>query len=224
MDKKTYQEALAMLATSGLFASEYRYYKDRYSIALLQASLPDDGSPVAIAALKRSRSGYLLDKPKVASLVKQLRGQPLARHHLRGADCDRSEVSYRLGFASWGAMDYWAGQTSRQGLNLVIQLNFDRAHDAAFERLVKPSRGQRPFCRSSHPHSRSRNTMAWARVDLDFEQGEALIEEVQTDWLREVRWAADEADWALTPDPRGRCRVTTPTMWRRTSRCGARRC
>jgi hypothetical protein len=29
--------------------------------------------------------------------------------------------------------------------------------------------------------------MAWARLDIDLDNGEALIEEIQTDWLREAR-------------------------------------
>jgi hypothetical protein len=32
-----------------------------------------------------------------------------------------------------------------------------------------------------------RQTLAWARIDLDFYCGEALIEEVQSDWVRRAR-------------------------------------
>ena len=35
--------------------------------------------------------------------------------------------------------------------------------------------------------------MAWARIDLDLQQGEALIEEIQNDWLRSV---TDDYRWA----------------------------
>jgi hypothetical protein len=37
---------------------------------------------------------------------------------------------------------------------------------------------------SAHPIRRSPSTLAWSRVDIDFENGEALIEEIQTDWVR----------------------------------------
>jgi len=38
---------------------------------------------------------------------------------------------------------------------------------------------------SSHPVcKRGRTTMAWVRLDLDLASGQALIEEVQNDWLR----------------------------------------
>jgi hypothetical protein len=207
MNKQNYHEALAMIAARGLVASPYRYYKDRYSLELLQGALPEDDSAVPVAALKRSRWSYLLDKPKIANLVRRLRGAPLTRNLLHAHDCASEEVNYRVAVSSWGGWDERESQTSRKGANLVVHLNFDRAHDLAFEKLVKPERGNNPFRWSSyHPHSRSRNTMAWARVDFDLARGEALIEEIQSDWLREAARAANRADWALTPDPRGKRR------------------
>ncbi len=32
-----------------------------------------------------------------------------------------------------------------------------------------------------------RKTLAWARLDVDMESGECLIEEIQTDWVREAK-------------------------------------
>ena len=156
--------------------------------------------------MKQGAFAALLNKPRVAALVRRNQGRPLTRAILDAADHDRDETIYKFGFDIWGNDARLGGQCSRRGFNLVLQLNFDRAHDAAFERLVKPSRGCEPFCYRGHPHSRSRNTMAWARIDLDFDSGEALIEEVQTDWLRETQYVAQQADWALTQDPKGRAR------------------
>lgn len=39
-----------------------------------------------------------------------------------------------------------------------------------------------------HPVSRQRNTLAWARLDLDLNSATALIEEIQSDWIRDVVW------------------------------------
>ena len=51
-----------------------------------------------------------------------------------------------------------------------------------------PNRHDDPFERSWHPiHEGKHRTLAWARIDLDWESGEALIEEIQNDRLREVR-------------------------------------
>jgi hypothetical protein len=33
-----------------------------------------------------------------------------------------------------------------------------------------------------------RETLAWARLDVDLERDEVLIEEVQSDWVRDVAW------------------------------------
>jgi hypothetical protein len=46
-----------------------------------------------------------------------------------------------------------------------------------------------PLVASWHPHSPApRIALAWARIDLDLARGEALIEEVQSDWMRELAW------------------------------------
>ncbi|MBT3027590.1 MAG: hypothetical protein KME48_10520 [Candidatus Thiodiazotropha sp. (ex Ctena orbiculata)] len=33
-----------------------------------------------------------------------------------------------------------------------------------------------------------RETLAWARLDVDLERNEVLIEEVQSDWVRDMAW------------------------------------
>ena len=40
---------------------------------------------------------------------------------------------------------------------------------------------------SSISRAGAENTLAWARIDLSDDLSEALIEEVQNDWYREVR-------------------------------------
>ncbi len=81
----------------------------------------------------------------------------------------------------------------------MLQLNFDAAHDAVYRRLVKPRRGEPPFEYGGHPVARNRNTLAWARIDLDLQRGEALIEEIQSDWIREARTVATRAERSLHP-------------------------
>jgi hypothetical protein len=75
-------------------------------------------------------------------------------------------------------------QTSRQGRNLVLQINFNRAHDEQYRRLFNAVEMRR-FNGALHPVARNgRTTLAWARIDLDLRTGEALIEEIQNDWIR----------------------------------------
>jgi len=44
------------------------------------------------------------------------------------------------------------------------------------------------FENHSHPIHRKLNTLGWIRLDVDMETGEVLIEEVQTDWIKEIRY------------------------------------
>ncbi|MCI5045392.1 MAG: hypothetical protein MRY72_11900, partial [Aquisalinus sp.] len=67
-------------------------------------------------------------------------------------------------------------------------LNFSGQHDGFYRQYI--DRGNRQyftyFCHPVDTQQDGRNTLAWARIDLDPDTGEALIEELQNDWLREV--------------------------------------
>ena len=67
----------------------------------------------------------------------------------------------------------------------MLQLNFSSAHDEPYRRLIDPE-GYSPFCYFTHPISQTMNTLAWARLDIDLAGGEALIEEIQSDWVRDA--------------------------------------
>lgn len=101
---------------------------------------------------------------------------------------------YALTFGLWGEEDAstsWT-QTTRAGLNVVVQLNFPAAHDRAYRRYIEPV--EDPFELSFHPINRNgRHTLAWSRVDMDPKRGEALIEEIQSDWIRDATLAAEQA-------------------------------
>jgi hypothetical protein len=60
--------------------------------------------------------------------------------------------------------------------------------------LLKMMSGREPFRNYGHPaRSGDFPTLAWARLDFDLETGEALIEELQTDLLRDFQRIADTA-------------------------------
>ena len=101
--------------------------------------------------------------------------------------------------SEWGSSYY---QTSRPGQNLVVQLNFPASHDRAYQRLVGPGK-YHPFVTYCHPARMDEPfTLAWARLDVDFDAGEVLIEEVQCDWVREARVVKENAEeWLAEGNP-----------------------
>lgn len=165
----------------------FRYYKDRYAAMLLENVL----SPrLLLRELRAGPYGRLLDRPALKALAASKGDGFLHRDDL--ATLWPYEVeTYVLSFAAWGSRkrrDRRWNQTSRPCRQLVLQLNFSRQHDAQYQRLVSNA-AEMPFTCGFHPtNSTGRNTLAWSRIDIDFGSGEALIDEVQNDWLREVSW------------------------------------
>lgn len=82
--------------------------------------------------------------------------------------------------------------------------NFNHSHDRSYQQLVRPRWSHR-FNYQEHPILRKgersylQETLAWARIDLDFATGAALIEEIQSDWVSRAgsvrARAADPRSW-----------------------------
>ena len=100
-------------------------------------------------------------------------------------------------------------QTSRPGKNLVLQLNFSGRHNQPYYRLMQPAEGHL-FQPDYHPASHKEPTLAWARLDIDLDAGEALIEEIQNDWIREALWWR----WRLQAPGRLRSPLRRRLLWR----------
>jgi hypothetical protein len=163
----------------------FRYYKDRYAAMLLETVLQPR---LPICSLRESRYGRLLDRPAIKTLVASKGDGWVDRDDLMALWPGEAET-YVLTFATWGSRkrrDRRWNQTSRPRRQIVLQLNFPRWHDARYDRLVSNAKDM-PFVCWSHPvNKKGRNTMAWARIDIDVPSGEALIDEVQNDWIRNV--------------------------------------
>ncbi|MEM1412043.1 MAG: hypothetical protein AAGH19_06755 [Pseudomonadota bacterium] len=158
----------------------YPYRKDNYCLQLLRYG---HGPSAAIAELRNGAFGRLMDKPAMRRLAGRCGNgrMDLAQQAMD----DGTEYVFRLSYGLYRGEGPWC-QVSRPGYQLVVQLNFPQAHDVAYREKVKP-RHHGPFAFDGHPVNRSGlNTLAWARIDLDPFCGEALVEEVQTDWLREA--------------------------------------
>ncbi|MEH6461342.1 hypothetical protein [Chitinimonas sp. JJ19] len=161
----------------------FNYYPERYAWLLLKHLV---GPRVSIAAIKRSAYAGLLQKPRIKQWLAQAGSKQLCAADVLAADGDPAALPFTLSLGLWDG-----AQTTRGGANLVLQLNFDRGHDATYQRLVRPREHCLPFGTRYHPINRvGRNTLAWSRLDVDMASGEVLIEEVQTDWLRNVAAAA----------------------------------
>ena len=164
----------------------FYYFKDRYALLLLQLAIDGDTSR---KELKRGQFAKLLDKDIVHNALRQCRGAKLSPDAFDAVWPARYEC-YFLTLAIWGSTrkNSWY-QTSRTGFNLVLQVNFSSKHDEPYSRLVDPY-DFRPFEFSWHPVAKdSFHTLAWARLDIDLTNNEALIEEIQNDWIREALWA-----------------------------------
>lgn len=189
MDIATVNEVRACLSTSRTL---FHYYKDRYGIGLLRqyARTSKAGSRPALTVntLKQSRFAPLVHKPRIKGVLAQLGGSRIDEAQLALHDYDESQIPFTLTLGAWGAegRSQWRRkQTSRPGYNLVLQLNFCKEHDAVYRMLGAPPG---LFNYHGHPASSRHNTLAWARIDFDWRHNAALIEEVQSDWVRRVAW------------------------------------
>ncbi|OZG74525.1 hypothetical protein BTA51_05865 [Hahella sp. CCB-MM4] len=167
------------------------YFKDRYAPYLLQKELEERG-PRTVGELKRCRFAKLLQKTVCKPLVSQAGNRPVMANEFAAIWPEVSKP-YVLTVDKWGGLtDFHWNQTSVPGWNLVLQMNFSNEHDHEYRCLFGKDFDHFEFY--SHPvHRGKRNTLAWARIDLDFNEGVALIEEIQTDWIREARDAFKDA-------------------------------
>lgn len=166
----------------------FYYYKDKYALQLLHNAFSEGEK---IHEIKKSKWGFLLNKPVLKSMLATNGSKRLEQDDFLNYWPDTHQV-FQLSLADWGEYtkhrhNNWR-QTSRPGHNLVLQLNFNSTEIAKYFKWLFPKpRGNNkwnPF--TSYGHPAQDFTMAWARLDLDFNTGELLIEEIQNDYLREV--------------------------------------
>jgi hypothetical protein len=194
MNEKQLQEFLAYFPK---WKVPFQYFKDRYAPMLLNYVV---GAGRPIAEIKRSDFQGLLKKPILRETVKNLPDGILRPEALDAIWVPVPEV-YHLTFGIWGNHSrrgwQWR-QTSRPGKNLALQINFSERHNRAFKKMFTEKGYGDPFTAYGHPVRTDRhNTMAWVRIDFDLDGESALIEEIQTDWLRMVRWHARRMEWLI---------------------------
>jgi hypothetical protein len=81
-------------------------------------------------------------------------------------------------------------------MSLVLRLDFPTEHDRFATRL-RLVEALSTLQWRNHMRDGDRFNLAWSRLDIDFETGEVLIEEIQNDWLRT---AQSMLEWNLDRD------------------------
>ena len=171
---------LALVRESvGVHRRIIEYFPQRYARDLLIGCL--DYYPT-IRELRQSPFAGLLERPLIKPLLAQCGTGRIAESLLTTLYHDPLPAC-SLSLGSWGNGDtHWRwNQMSRPGYNLTLLLNLDRSSEQRFRRQTKAD--SMP-CWRGHPHDNKRSTIAWARLDIDLEHQEVLIEEMQSDFVR----------------------------------------
>lgn len=156
------------------------YHDDLFAIYLLSNYIGNKPN-CSINELRNSQFSRLLNKPIIKPITAKCGDGLLSQERLSNS-YSTNYHSFVLSLSRWGTKsEYQWAQTSRPGTNLVLQLNFTGEHDQLMQELKIDCN---TFKLCGHPICQQRNSLAWSRIDLDLESGEALIEEVQNDWLR----------------------------------------
>ncbi|MCP5060605.1 MAG: hypothetical protein GY937_28245 [bacterium] len=194
MDRHSLREIVACLPQSRTL---FPYFRDRYAFQLLGWMAQDGAS---VRSLRTGPYGFLLDKASVRQHLARLPDGQVPDGYF-GSFWPAETRQFRLSLSGWGHDRQWGRdwyQTSRPGWNLVLRLDLPASHARRYQRLMRPA-GWDPFYETLHPVARRPAiSLAWVRLDLDLARGQALIEEIQNDWLRR----ALELDRAVAGLPR----------------------
>lgn len=188
MELELYRDVVASLPKGRTL---FLYERDRFAVSLLRY-LVDAGW--SARQLRASPFARLLERRPVRDILAAVGSLELTGRDLALAAMP-TPVPWRLTVGRWAAeKQHRFRQASRAGSNIVLHLNLPGEHARQVKDLVSP-RGDPLFTVHSHPMSAGEHTFAWARIDVDFDAGEALIEEIQSDWPRVARSAAARPSW-----------------------------
>ncbi len=193
MDKNLLDEVIGCLPKDRTL---FRYARGDYALMLLSRAV---GDGVRVGDIRQSTYGRLLNKPNVQKILANT-GNGVVSTSVFEYAYVKGRQDFLLTLGCWNENHRDYNQTSRHSGNLVLRLNFNASHDREFTRVVGPS-GRNDFGYWRHPVMKPgdrryfRHTMAWVRMDVDFESDEVLIEEVQTDWLRDAGRYLRNLEW-----------------------------
>lgn len=171
--------------------THFRYFKGAYAPKLLSLLSPEK---VHLRKVKQSRFKRLIEHQILKPIITNCGDGILNKVDLENIWVEPSQP-FLLSVDRWGGKterDYY--QTSRFGENLVLQLNLPIASQRNYQRWVDKNNDYSINGEwSCHPvqHKQKnpfyRDTLAWSRIDFDFNHNETLIEEIQSDGVRNLK-------------------------------------
>lgn len=179
-----YQTALDILQCLETEQTPYQYSSGDYALHLLKNLTTNNA--LKINQLKNSAFAPLLQKPKVKKILSHAGNAELSPELLNCAIGDSNSIKFNITHGIWSNKECssrW-NQTTRGKANLVLQLNWDIKRTEHFQNEINKYTPYTCYGGYYHPISKTQNTLAWARIDCDLDTGEALIEEIQSDWIR----------------------------------------
>ena len=191
MDINLLKEAIECLSDERRLV---HYHNDLYALYLLQKycqkTNKKNQQSISIADIKNSQFAKLLQRVTLKRLIAEFGDGKITNERLDNLVFEQYN-SYVVTLSRWGCKDCYSwNQTSVPGANLVMQLNLTNQHD---QLMLDLQIDASEFKYLSHPIHRTKSSLSWARIDFDLDTGEALIEEIQNDWLRR---AATHSRWS----------------------------
>lgn len=210
MKRELVEEVIACL---GEHRRVFYYFKDCHCFTLIDLEMARMClERISIAQLKAGKFARFLNKPSVSQALGAFGNGELDRRSIPLLG-PAEQTAFTVTLDTWGTGDRGWDQTSRNQCNLVLQVNFDAGHTRVYEQLIRPLAYETPFEYQSHPISYAqRKTLAWVRMDIDFDTDEVLIEEVQSDWIRKARAQLTRIEGRLANKPALRFSDVCKTM------------
>lgn len=172
------------------------YFKDRYCLGLIEYEIKRcNTSFLSVSELKKGALARFSQKPIINNVLKYCHDQVISISDLYRV-WPTNQLPYSVTLAKWGTGRRYGEQTSRKQSNLVLQINFDNGHVEEYKKLIKPELETGPFESWGHPICHGKHkTLGWVRLDISLDTDEALIEEVQNDWVRLATRALKDAEY-----------------------------
>ncbi|MEM0965457.1 MAG: hypothetical protein AAGJ81_04845 [Verrucomicrobiota bacterium] len=171
--------------------TKYYTFRDKYVFQILSWILGSESMHVRELKAHPLLSRFV-ERPSFVLFLRKIRQERIDASNLNAYWPRHRDIqAFRLTLAKWGDFDpindHW-NQTTRRGFNLVLQINYPVEHGRAYHDLNQEKENPLRLGYSGHPVRFGQvTTMSWARIDIDLGEGTALIEEIQTDWLRDAR-------------------------------------
>lgn len=169
------------------YREKFPYRKDGFALTRL---LDETGEGKSVAEIKKGPNGRFLNLPLIRDFISRIGDGQLTPDQFLFATTHATDL-YLVTLDKWGnEKKYWTrswDQMARPGFNLVIQLNLSNKHLEKIRRVDHDLLDYMTPQFSDHPvRDDGLVTVSWARIDMDVMSGVALIEEIQSDWIRET--------------------------------------